>query len=74
MSDAERRHTVSESADKITVKAVVKRGTATRDEDKLKLRVKGDDPAAVVRRLDRTLAELEETAAELRAVQPEGEQ
>jgi hypothetical protein len=73
MNDADRRHTISESADKITLKAVVKRGTGTRDGDKLKLRLKGDDPEAVVRRLDRTLAELDDTAAELRAVQPGAE-
>jgi len=35
------QHTVSESADKIVVKTKVKRGTGTRDEDKIDVKVKG---------------------------------
>lgn len=67
------RHTVSESADKITLKTRLKRGTGTRDEDTLTVKVKGADPETVTQKLDRTLANLDDTAGELRAVQPEGD-
>jgi len=40
-------HHINESADKITLKTKLKRGTGTRDEDKYDLKVKGDDPEAV---------------------------
>jgi len=38
------RHTVSESADKITLKPQVTRGEGTRDQDRIDVKVKGDDP------------------------------
>jgi len=70
----ETRHTISESADKIVVNTVVKRGENTRDEDKLKLRVKGNDAESVAERTAATLDALREegVAAELRATQPGG--
>ena len=69
-------HRVSESADKITLKAEVKRGGGTRDQDKVKLKVKGNDPSETAARLAETLAALEEhgVAETLRATQPEAEQ
>jgi hypothetical protein len=42
------RHTVNESADKITLKWKCKRGNGTRDEDKFDVKVKGDDAQEVV--------------------------
>jgi len=73
MSDnTETRHTVSETADKIVVTTNTKRGSGTRDEDKIRVKVKGDDPDDVVDKLNQTLLNLHnETAAELRANQPD---
>ena len=71
MSDETTRRTISESADKITVTTNVKRGTGTRDEDKLRVKVKGDDPDDVVEKLNATVRQLAETTAdELRNTQP----
>jgi hypothetical protein len=53
------RRTISESADKIVLKTRIKRGTGTRDEDKIDLKVKGDDPAETAGRLTNTLDALE---------------
>lgn len=64
------QHRVTESADKIRVQTKVKRGTGTRDQDVLDVKVKGDDPADVVERLNETVALLEETADDVRAIQP----
>jgi hypothetical protein len=74
--NTETRHTVSESADKIVLKADVKRGTATRDQDKINVKVKGDDPEETAERLAQTLAHLDEkeVAETLRETQPEVEE
>jgi len=71
--NTETRHTVSESADKIVLKADVKRGTATRDQDKINVKVKGDDPEGTAERLAQTLEclEAEGVAKTLRGTQPE---
>ena len=64
--------TISESADKIVVTTNTKRGTETRDEDKIRVKVKGDDPTEVVDKLNETLRNLHDTTAnELREMQPE---
>jgi len=62
---------VSESADKIRVETQVKRGDGTRDEDRIKVKVKGDHPPDVVAKLNKTIELLEYTADDLRAIQPE---
>jgi len=69
-------HHVNESADKLTLTTKVKRGGGTRDEDRIKLKVKGDDPDETAARLAETLAALEEhgVAETLRNTQPEAEQ
>ena len=66
------KHTVSESADKITLKADVKRGSDTRDQDKINVKVKGDNPEATAQKLAETLAALEAegVADTLRETQP----
>jgi hypothetical protein len=75
MEDTETRHTVSESADKIVLKADVKRGTATRDQDKINVKCKGSDPGETAARLAQTLdaLEAEGVAQTLRGTQPEAD-
>ena len=57
--DIDTRRTISESADKITLKTNVKRGTGTRDQDKLSVKIKGDDPEETAGRMADTLAAIE---------------
>jgi len=54
----ETRLNVSESADKITLKTKVVRGEGTRDQDKLDVKVKGNDPEETAARLADTLDQL----------------
>lgn len=61
---------INESADKIRVETQVKRGSGTRNEDRIKVKIKGDDPEDVVEKLNETVALLHETGDELRAFQP----
>ena len=70
------RHTVRESADKIVLKTSVKRGTGTRDQDKLDVKCKGDDPEETAARLAATLDALkaEGVAGTLRTTQPEADE
>ncbi|WP_256394137.1 DUF7389 domain-containing protein [Natronoarchaeum rubrum] len=71
MSDEDHvQRNISESADKIRVETQVKRGSGTRDEDRIKVKVKGDDPDDVVERLNDTIENLHETGDELRELQP----
>jgi hypothetical protein len=59
-------HRISESADKLTLTTKVKRGEGTRDEDRIKVKVKGDDPEEVVAKLEQTVANLQDTTDSLR--------
>jgi len=68
---ADETHHVNESADKITLNTKIKRGTDTRDQDEIKVKVKGNDPEEVVEKLNETVRKLEGTAKSLRAMQPE---
>ena len=71
MSNAEEvRKNISESADKIRVETKVKRGSGTRDQDELKVKVKGNDPEDVVGKLNDTIERLHETADTVRGLQP----
>ena len=63
-------HTVNESADKIRVETKVKRGSGTRDQDEIKVKIKGDDATEVVEKLNNTVDLLQETSDTLRAMQP----
>jgi len=66
--DGRTEHRISESADKLTLTTKVKRGDGTRDEDRIKIKVKGDDPDEVVRKLERTVANLQSTTDDLRGL------
>ena len=46
---------LNESADKIRLETQVNRGEGTRDEDRMKVKVRGDDPDATAARLRETL-------------------
>ncbi len=76
MTDNNTTHHINESADKITLKTNVKRGSATRDQDKLTVKVKGDDPAIAAANLAETLIQLQKHGVTdtLRNTQPEGDQ
>jgi len=52
-------HRVNESADKVTLKTKVKRGEGTRDEDRINVKVKGDDPEETAMKLKDTLDALD---------------
>lgn len=67
----ERRINVSESADKIRLDAKIVRGTDTRDQETIKVTIKGDDPDDTVDRLEATLERLADTADFVRAIDPE---
>lgn len=71
----ETTHRVTESADKLTVKLKLKRGSGTRDQDKGTIKAKGDSPEAVADDIEHTLDELEDRDIfeRLRGTQPEGE-
>ena len=71
MQETETTHTVNESADKIVLTTNVKRGTGTRDEDKIRVKVKGEKPQITAAKLADTLAALENhgVAEQLRGTQ-----
>jgi hypothetical protein len=73
MTEKNLQYHVNESADKITLKTNVKRGSGTRDQDKLTVKVKDDDPEAAAAKLAATLTALEDhgVTATLRNTQPE---
>ena len=58
-NETETRHTVNESADKITLKWKCKRGNGTRDEDKFDVKVKGDDASEVADKLGEIIDKVE---------------
>ena len=66
------QHTVSESADKIVLKTNVKRGSGTRDQDKIDVKIKGSDAEDTAAKLADTLdaLEAEGIASTLRETQP----
>ena len=70
MSDPQ--HTVSESADKIVLKTNLNRGSGTRDQDKIDVKIKGSDPEDTAAKLAQTLdaLEAEGIASTLRETQP----
>jgi len=71
--DGRTEHRLNESADKLTLTTKVKRGSATRDEDRIKIKVKGDDPDEVVEKLEQTVANLQSTTDDLRDLRAGGD-
>jgi hypothetical protein len=60
---------VSETRDKVTLKTSVKRGSGTRDQDKITVKCKARDPVTAAQKLQAAIEELEElgVAEDLRA-------
>jgi len=58
--EEERRRNINESHDKIRLETDVTRGTGTRDQEKHKLKARGETPEQAAENLSRALAELEE--------------
>ena len=56
----EKRHNVNESHDKIRLETDVTRGTGTRDQEKHKLKARGETPEEAAENLSEALAELED--------------
>lgn len=71
MSD-EPTHNVREFADKIRVETKVKRGTGTRDQDEIKVKVRGDDPDAVVERLNDAVSNIKGLLTKPAVSNPQG--
>jgi hypothetical protein len=61
------RHNVNESHDKIRLETDVTRGTGTRDQEKHKLKARGETPEEAAKNLSDALAELEERDVFVRA-------
>jgi hypothetical protein len=74
--DATVQHNLNESADKITLKTRLVRGTATRDQDKHDLKVRAETPEKAASDLDALVRELEEQDVfeRMRAVENEAEE
>lgn len=68
-------HHINESADKVVLKTKIKRGSGTRDQDEINVKVKAADPATAAQKLDATVNEILDhgTAETLRATQPTGD-
>ena len=66
---------INESADKITLNTKIKRGTGTRDQDEIKVKVKGDDAEETANLLHETVVAvgLNDTVNALRGTQPTDE-
>lgn len=60
MATEETRHNVNESHDKIRLETDVTRGTGTRDQEKHKLKARGETPEEAAENLSEALAELED--------------
>jgi hypothetical protein len=56
----ETRHNVNESHDKIRLETDVTRGTGTRDQEKHKLKVRGETPEEAAEKLDKVVSELKQ--------------
>lgn len=69
-------HHINESADKVVLKTKIKRGSGTRDQDEINVKVKASDPATAAEKLDATVSAILEhgTAETLRGTQPTGEE
>lgn len=59
-NDTETTHNLNESHDKIRLETDLTRGTGTRDQEKHKLKARGETPEEAADALSEALAELEE--------------
>lgn len=59
-NDTETTHNLNESHDKIRLETDLTRGTGTRDQEKHKLKARGETPEEAADALSEVLAELEE--------------
>jgi len=59
-ADRDTNHNLNESADKIRVETDITRGAGTRDQEKHKLKARGETPEEAAENLSETLRELEE--------------
>lgn len=74
-NDNEVQHNLNESADKIRLETQVKRGEGTRDEDRIKIKVRGDNPEEAAQKLHDTVTAVGDngTVNALRGTQPTGD-
>lgn len=66
------RLNVNESADKVRLETKIKRGDGTRDQDEIKIKVRGDDPEEAAQKLHDTVVAVGDlgTVNALRGTQP----
>jgi len=55
---ADKSHHINESADKVVLKTEIKRGTDTRDQDKINVKVKGNSPELTANKLHDTVEQI----------------
>jgi hypothetical protein len=72
MSD--KKHNVNESHDKLRLETDITRGTGTRDQEKHKLKARGETPEEAAKNLSEALKELEERDVFERARNLEGDE
>lgn len=72
----ETRLNISESADKVRLETKIKRGEGTRDQDEIKIKVKGSDPQEAAEKLHETVVAVGSlnTVNALRGTQPSSAQ
>jgi len=75
MQDETTRHNVNESAHSVRLETKIKRGEVTRDQDEIKIKVRGDDPEDAAQKLHETVIAVGEnnTVNALRGTQPSGD-
>jgi ribosomal protein S27E len=69
-ADSEGRLSRKESVDKVRVTGKIKRGTGTRDQDKIKIEARGIDADEAVTEYESALEQLKGTADTMRGIQP----
>lgn len=60
MATKDESHRINESHDKIRLETDITRGTGTRDQEKHKLKARGETPEEAAEALSKAVAELEE--------------
>lgn len=72
MTDENTTRNINESGDKIQLSTKIKRGEGTRDQDEIKVKVKGNDPEEAAEKLHETVVAIggQGTVNALRGTQP----